>query len=301
MGTKGEKRPVSAALGIFDGVHRGHAAVIGQAVSDAEKKGYISGVCTFRTASVDTKGGEYAPIYSDETKTALIKELGVEYIYMADFGDIKNMSGEDFVKKILIGVMNAGTVVCGGDFRFGKGASCGREELESICRDNNIDVIVADDVTEENVRISSADIRRLIRSGDIKRVNFLLGHNYTVSGKIIQGNRFGRTMDFPTANQKMDVNAVMPKFGVYASFAEIDGRVYRGVTNIGVKPTLDSSGIPLAETHFPGFKGDIYGKDLNLRLAGFVRPEMKFPSSERLREQILSDVKTVMDMPAYEK
>ncbi|MCM1523847.1 MAG: riboflavin biosynthesis protein RibF [Ruminococcus sp.] len=286
----------AVALGIFDGVHRGHAAVISRAVKYSEEAGLVPSVCTFKTASVDTKGGEYAPIYSDETKCRLIEGLGIKNIRSLPFGEIKEMSGETFVRKFLIDAMKAKALVCGGDFRFGKNASCGCGDLEKLCRQSGMELIIADDVTEEDTRISSADIRRLIRQGEISRANRLLGHDYLISGSVAAGNKLGRTMDFPTANQKLDTNAVMPKFGVYASYGEIDGRTFRGVTNIGVKPTVDSSGVPLAETHFPGFSGDLYGRLLDLRLVCFVRPEMKFGSKDKLREQISADVRSVTDM-----
>ena len=290
-------RGTAAALGIFDGVHRGHRAVIDKAAEEAKKNGLAPAVCTFKTGTINTKGSGYRPIYSDETKLILLEREGAEYVFIPDFADVRDMSPEDFAEKILRGVLNARIVVCGRDFRFGKNAACSAEGLKEICGHLGMSLCVVDDVTENGVRICSADIRKYISEGDIKSANLLLGHNYAITGSVIHGNRFGRQMNFPTANQRMSENNVMPRFGVYASYAELDGKVYRGITNIGVKPTVDSSGIPLAETHFPGFSGDIYGREIVVRLCDFIRPEKRFNNTDELKTQINSDVKRVMSAP----
>ncbi len=288
-------KKTAVALGIFDGVHRGHCAVIGKAVDAAFSFGCIPAVCSFKTATITTKGVGYLPIYNDDTKAALIGKTGAEYIFMPDFSVVRNMTPEEFVCKILRDKMNAAVIVCGRDFRFGKNAACGTEGLGKICSDMNMKLIVIDDVTEKGVRISSAEIRRLIADGNVKNANILLGHDYAVNGEIINGNHFGRVMNFPTANQLMNGSFVLPKFGVYASYAEIDGIIYRGVTNIGVKPTVESTGIPLAETHFPSYSGDLYGRRLTVRLIDFIRTEVKFDNTDALKKQIEFDTCRVMN------
>lgn len=295
------KRPAeytAVALGIFDGLHLGHAAVIGKAVEIAEEKGIVPAVFTFKTATVTTKGDGYKPIYDDETKKRLIGELGAKYIFIPDFSDIRNFSPEEFAERILKGTFNAKYAVCGRDFRFGRGAACGTEELAEICRKNGIELLTVDDVTdgETGRKISSADIRRHIAEGRISDANRLMGHDYAVCGQVISGNRLGRTLDFPTANQLMPKNSVMPMFGVYASYAELDGKIYRGVTNIGVKPTVERDGVPLAETHFPNYSGDLYGSVLTVRLLEFVRREMKFEDTAHLKAQISRDTETILAM-----
>lgn len=285
----------SVALGIFDGVHRGHRSVIGQAVRDADENGYAAAVCTFKTGTVDTKGSKYQPIYSDETKSKLLEKEGAEYIYMPDFSEIRQMPPETFVEEILRNKLNAATVVCGRDFRLGKGAVCGTEGLSELCSQKGMKLIVVDDVSENGIRICSADIRENIRSGNMRAACRLLGHDYAISGEVIHGNHFGRVMNFPTANQKLDEHFVLPKFGVYASYTEIDGKIYKGITNIGVKPTVDSSGIPLSETHFPNYSGDLYGKSIVVHLIDFIRSEMRFENAQMLKKQIAKDVCAVME------
>ena len=131
----------SVALGVFDGVHRGHKAVIDAAAENAAANDLSAAVCTFRTATVDTKGTGFRPIYSDETKCLLLEHEGVEYVYMPDFSRIKNNSAEDFVRDILRKKMNAKTVVCGMDFRLGRGDSCTAEGLSVLCRENGMELI----------------------------------------------------------------------------------------------------------------------------------------------------------------
>lgn len=283
----------SVALGIFDGVHRGHRAVVGYAAKSAKASEFASAVCTFRTATVNTKGADYRPIYSDNAKFDIIEELGIDFIFAPDFSEIRGLSPEEFVSSVLIEKMNAAELVCGRDFHFGRNAACDVNGLADICSSKGIGLKVIDDVSDSGVRISSAQIRNMIADGDIVSANRFLGHDYAVIGEVIEGNHIGRQIDFPTANQAMNESFVLPKFGVYASYAEIDGTIYRGVTNVGVKPTVETKHIPLAETHFPSFDGDLYGRKLAVHLVDFIRPEQRFESLEALRGRIEKDTQTV--------
>lgn len=288
-----EKSPVptAAALGIFDGVHRGHKAVMGQAARLAREHNCACGVFTLNTATVTSKGREFMPIYSDDVKTLLLEKEGAEYIYSPAFEEIRNMSAEDFAINVLRKIMHARFVVCGRDFRFGKNAACSAAELSEICAGMGMKLTVVSDVTESGIRISSGDIRKLILSGDVEKANLLLGRDYFVSGEVIHGRQLGRQINFPTANQKLCSGCIIPRFGVYASYAVIDGEVCTGITNIGIKPTVDYSGEPLAETHFPGFEGDIYGRHIDVHLTKFIRPEMKFSGVSELKTRIAEDIK----------
>lgn len=294
-------RKTSVALGIFDGVHRGHSAVIERAVLTACQMGYAPAVCTFPTGSVTTKGADYLPIYNDETKCVLLEEKGAEYVYMPDFTLIKNMVPEEFVSEILCRKMNAGALVCGRDFRFGKNAACDVSRLEELCVQRNMKLYVVDDVCIGNVRIASAVIRQRLREGMICDVNCMLGHDYTIAGEVIRGNKIGRTINFPTANQQLDNRLILPKFGVYLSYACIDGVIYKGVTNIGVKPTVEKNGQPLAETHFPDFEGDLYGRNIAVRLKEYIRPEKRFDSIEELTAQITGDTELCRNTELFPK
>ena len=151
-------RGTAAALGIFDGVHRGHRAVIGKAVEEAGKNGLAPAVCTFKTSSINTKGSGYRPIYSDETKRVLLENEGVGYLFSPDFSEVRDMSPEEFAEKVLRDILNSKIVVCGRDFRFGKNAACSAEGLKEICDRLGMKLWVVDDVTENGIRICSAEI-----------------------------------------------------------------------------------------------------------------------------------------------
>lgn len=275
----------AVALGIFDGVHLGHRAVMKM----TENNG-IPAVFTFNNTSLRTKQGrmiEY--IYTDVQKAAIIGSLGIKEIFSEDFSGLRDMSGEEFAREILAKRLNASSVSCGGDFRFGYRASCGIAELSELGRKYGFSVKIAEDVTVDGEIVSSNNIRRLLKDGDPERASRLLGGYYIVSGEIVHGRQIGRTLDFPTVNQLFCEGQLVPKFGVYASSVLIDARHYESVTNIGVKPTVGGEQAPLAETHIIGFSGDLYGRSLNVELRSFIRPEMRFDSLDELKEQIARD------------
>lgn len=290
----------AVAMGLFDGLHYGHKTVIRYAADIAENNpGIEPAVFTFDTMSVTSKGnGGVECILSREMKFELIENLGVRYIYSPDFMNFKDLSGEEFVELVLCGKLSAKFVACGEDFRFGKGARCGTDELDRLCRKHGIRLYVVPPVREEHgVRISSTMIRELIRSGDIEQANILLGNHFTLKLPVAYGRQLGRKLDFPTINQYLPKRQVMPKFGVYASKTEVLGKIYKSVTNIGVKPTVGSEA-PLAETYIIGFDGsDLYGEVAKISLISFVRPEMKFNGTEALKAQIARDTQAVLEVP----
>lgn len=290
----------AVAMGLFDGLHYGHRTVIKYAADIAENNpGIEPAVFTFDTVSVTSKGnGGVECILSHEMKFELIERLGVKYIYSPDFMNFKDLTGEEFVELVLCGKLNAKFVTCGEDFRFGKGAGYGTDELDRLCRKHGIRLYVVPPVLEDHgVRISSTMIRELIKGGDIEQANQLLGNHFTLKLPVAYGRQLGRKLDFPTINQYLHKRQVMPRFGVYASKTEVLGKIYKSVTNIGVKPTVGSEA-PLAETYIIGFDGsDLYGETAKISLISFVRPEMKFNSTEALKEQIARDTQAVLEVP----
>ncbi|MCM1328468.1 MAG: riboflavin biosynthesis protein RibF [Ruminococcus sp.] len=290
----------AVAMGLFDGLHYGHRTVIRRAADvAAENPGIEPAVFTFDTASVTSKGdGGVEYILSREMKFELIEHLGVRYVYSPDFMNFKDLTGEEFVELVLCGKLNARFVTCGEDFRFGRQAKCGVDELDRLCRKHGIGLYVVPPVRQkQGARISSTMIRELIRSGDIEQANLLLGNHFTMKLPVVYGNRLGRELNFPTINQYLPKRQVMPRFGVYASKTELPGQIYKSVTNIGVKPTVGSAA-PLAETHIIGFDGsDLYGEIAKISLISFIRPEMKFDNVNDLKAQIGRDVRAALEVP----
>lgn len=281
-------KPSAVALGLFDGVHRGHQMIIGEAVKAAGADGINSAVFCFKTDTVTSKGhdGRIEMLMTDKEKAKLIDSLGVDYLYSPDFNDMKSLAPEDFVRDVLKGFLDCRYAVCGTDFTFGKGAAGKAEDLSALGKKYGIEVRVMDQLLYEGGVISSTEIRRLIRSGGISGANEMLGYRYGYVAEVEHGYERGRTWSFPTINQKIPKGLVLPKFGVYCSKVLIDGKWYSGVTNIGVKPTVNVETAPLAETFIIGYEGDLYGRELELRLYEFVRPERKFDSFDELKAEI---------------
>ncbi len=283
--------PTAVAAGLFDGVHLGHRAVIKKAAEIAgENPGIFPAVFTFETDTVTSKG-ETRFLLSRELKADIIGSLGVKYIYSPGFGDFRDMPAEDFAALVLRNRLAARYIVCGEDFRFGKNADGDVPLLERLCRKVDITVVTVPSVTSENgEKISSTAIRRLISEGRIHEANLMLGGCYSLKLPVACGHRIGRTINFPTINQYFLKNQLVPKFGVYASIAEFKGQSYRGVTNIGIRPTVANTEVPLAETYIEGFSGDLYGEAVKISLLEFIRPEKKFDSMTELAERIKCDV-----------
>lgn len=219
-------------------------------------------------------------------------KMGVKYLYAPDFAEVCTLSDEDFVKKILIDKLNAGFACCGRSFRFGKGGCGTPERLGKIGARYGMRVEVVQDVCLDGQIISSTRIREHIRRGEIEQANRLLGYELWYRLPVVKGNEIGRTISFPTINQIIPDTNIIPRYGVYKSYVEIDGRQYHGVTNIGVKPTVehrsDGTGAVM-ETHIIGFEGDLYGQDIAVALVRFIRPERKFAGLEELKQQIALD------------
>ncbi len=277
----------AVAIGIFDGVHIGHMAVIDSAVA-LKKEGLVPAAFTFSIADSPKTGGM---LISDELKREYLSKAGIERIESPDFSEFASMDGESFVRRRLIGEMNARAVCCGYDFRFGRGRACGTDELRDICARCGVRVYVAPEVTDSGLPVSSSRIREAIAAGDVSTANRLLGREYEFETQVSHGRRLAGRLGFPTINQKWPERFVTPRFGVYASRARIGGESYAAVTNIGVKPTVVENGGDgvLAESYIEGFSGDLYGCRVRVALVDFMRPERKFGSIDELKAQIMRD------------
>lgn len=284
------KNKTAVTMGIFDGVHIGHQAVINTAC-EFKKQGLDVVLFTFKTDTVTTKGrGFIEMLLSDDLKKERFDKLGVDYIYSPAFDEMKNMTSAQFVEQVLYKKLNADVVVCGEDFRFGKGAKGDAEKLKLLCEKYHIKTVIVKQAKYEGRKISSSDIRDCIRHGEIKRANEMLGYNYYYKLPVLHGNEIGRTLDFPTINQEITKGHILPKFGVYITRTKIDGKWHNSISNIGVKPTVEERSAPLIETNILDFEGDIYGQVVEVELICFLRPERKFESVDELKRQVKSDI-----------
>lgn len=271
--------PSAVALGAFDGLHKGHMAVIRAAVQKGES--LQSAVLTFARSP----SGK-AELLTGEEKEKLLKEAGVRRMYSLEFSELKEWDARRFVKEILFEKCGARLLCCGEDFRFGKGREGDVSLLGQLCERQGASLIVVPPVKEGGEKISSTRIRLAVEQGEISLANKLLGRPFGFFAEVIHGNHIGGPiLGTPTLNQAVPENFCLPPFGVYSSWVQVGGDFFYGVTNIGVKPTVGSDRV-LAETYLPGFSGDLYGRKVRLCLLEFIRPEKKFSSLEELKEEI---------------
>ncbi len=283
---KNEKTAV--ALGTFDGLHLGHMSVIKKTLDTGRK----SLVLLFSEHPLKVLNGE-APgaIIDSADEDTLIRSLGAEPVRI-DFAEIRDMSPREFISTILKDRLNAGSVACGYNYRFGKGGGGDAEALRKICVEYGIEVSVADEVDCDGSPVSSTRIREAIAAGDMAAAEEMLGRAYSYNLTVEHGQARGRSLGFPTINQRFPEGFCLPKFGVYVSRTEVDGKIYPSVTNVGVRPTVGSDA-PSSETYIDGYSGDLYGRKIRVSLLSFIRPERKFGAIDELKEQVERDIKEV--------
>lgn len=286
--TEMPKKPTAVALGVFDGVHRGHRAVL----KEASRLDYLEPwVFTFSERSLPAGKQGARRLEPAEIKYSIMKKCGIAHVYAPDFEEVRELSGEEFVKKILVEHLRCRKVVCGTDFRFGKNAACGAAEMQELCGRYGIECCLIDKLYEDGAVISSTRIREACENGDMKAVRKLCGYPFCVRKEVVPGKHLGREFGLPTINQGFDEGYIIPKFGVYVSAAYVDGKLYPAVTNVGVKPTVSAEGVPVVETNIIGLFGDLYGKTVTVFLLEYVREEMIFEDKEALFERIALDRK----------
>ena len=276
---------LAAALGSFDGLHLGHRQVIGNTLS---APGLRPAVITFQqNPSVSLQKKPVPLLTTNEQKLALLKEMGVEVVYLLPFDRIRDMEPEDFVEA-LYRVCRVRALSCGFNFRFGKNGRGDAGLLKELCREKGISLSITPPVSVAGETVSSTRIRACLEQGDVQQAGQLLGRPFGYDFEVTHGRQLGRTWGTPTINQPFPQGYVLPRFGVYASLVEVEGQKYYGVTNIGVKPTVGSD-CALSETWIPEFSGDLYGKKVPVELLDFIRPERKFDSLDQLKNEILEN------------
>lgn len=281
-------KDTAVALGRFDGVHLAHKAVISAAAQQNSE--FVPAVFTFCD---NPNKATSLLLTTEEEKRNLIALCGTELLVNATFDSVRNMSAEDFADTVLCKHLNAKAVFCGYNYRFGKNAAGDTSTLAKLCKERNISFTCIDEVEG----FSSTAVRNLLQAGKAKDAAKILGRCYTLSGAVVHGNALGRTISTPTLNIDVPKEKLLPLFGVYATTATIDGKVYKSVTNIGLKPTVGSD-LPTVETFLLEAKGNFYGKKVELALIDFIRPEQKFSSLEALSKTIKADTETARNILA---
>ena len=277
------------ALGFFDGVHLGHQALLTACKHLSQQHGYEAGVVTFRShPDALVLGKTPALINTIHQRQLQLLGYGISDIKVLPFDEkLMNMPWQDF----LLGLVKEGAAgfVCGEDFRFGYRGEGDSHLLGEFCKERGLCYAVVPAQSLDGIIVSSTYIRQLLQTGEMEQATRFLGHPYALSGKVISGRKLGRTIGVPTANLPLPEELAVPKFGVYACKAVVDGREYPAVTNIGTRPTV-SGHHATVEAWLLDFDGDLYGKEMTLLFYAFLRSEQKFDSLEELKAQIAEDI-----------
>ena len=284
----------AVTLGKFDGLHLGHKELINEVLRSA---GLTKVLFTFDVNPLSILSEkEFRLIYTDEERKTFLKNSGLDYLIDYPFNKkTMDTEAEEFIEKILHNKLGAKKLVVGTDFRFGKDRQGDVNLLEKRSKDFGYELKVIEKKVMYGEEISSTRIRKLIKNGDVKITGDLLGRAFSFSGKIVHGNHLGHTIGMPTINIKPDSNKLFPPFGVYASDTELDGKIYRGITNIGVKPTISENNVIGVETWLFEFDRDVYGHFAKVNLLEFIRPEMKFASLKDVKKQVVIDAKKAVE------
>jgi riboflavin kinase/FMN adenylyltransferase len=294
LGKTGHK--VCLAIGVFDGVHLGHQQIIRQTIADTHQHGAQAVVVTFDRHPNAVVAPDRVPlqIYSRSQKLRTIESFGVHAVLEIPFDKpFSEKLGDTFVRELQAGFGKIHSICVGADFVFGHRRSGNVALLKTLGAELQFQVHGLAAVSLDGLAVSSTRIREIIRAGDIDGAGQMLGRPYAVCGRVVEGDRMGRQLGFPTANLE-STGLILPPNGVYSAVTQIQGRIYRVALNIGVRPTVASEKPPLrVEAHILGFGGDLYHQELELELGLKLRDEMRFGSINELRAQIQRDVAAV--------
>ena len=285
---------VVAATGFFDGVHKGHRKVLSELCRVAADEGKESAVITFWPHPrnvLQQDACNLRLLNSLDEKERLVKDLGVDKFITIPFSrEFSKLSTKEFLDIYLKQKYDVSTLIIGYDHRLGSNANQSQKEMMETARSLGINVVRVEEFLIDDNIISSTKVRNLLTVGDITSANDFLGYNYELNGVVVSGQRLGRTIGFPTANMKLyNPLKVVPGNGVYAVWAEVFGKSYMGMCNIGTRPTVADSNERTIETYILNFNEDIYGLDLKIKFVGKIRDEKKFTSLEMLKEQLEKD------------
>jgi len=275
-------KKTAIAFGTFDGVHKGHSAVI-----DLPQECYKVAV-TFYYPPKLVLTGEKELLMPVKERFGKLYRMGIDEIYSMDFNEVKDMGAKDFLQFIK-SKYHPCVISCGFNYRFGKNGEGNTDVLRAFCADNGIQFKCVQPVKTGQATVSSTLIREKLKSGDVEGAAQLLGEPFSFETEVIHGQKRGRTIGFPTVNQKYPEDLVKLKFGVYKTKIGFEGKEYYGITNIGIRPTFESDFV-ICETYIENFSGDLYGKNLRLTPIEYLREEKKFNSLEELKEQINKDL-----------
>ena len=278
------------ALGFFDGVHKGHGALLRTVAQAADRLGAMPCAFTFDRSPTAAITGQTIPLLSSvEDRVWLMRRYyGIEEVIVAPFDGMQKMDWQDFVSEYLQKELGCVHVVAGHDFHFGYMGKGNPQRLQEKCRELGMGCDIIQKVEQDGITISSTYIRTLIAQGEMERANQFLGHPHTLTNRVAHGKKIGTTtLGFPTVNLLIPQGVIVPAYGVYATRVWFDGQCRCAVTNVGVRPTVeDNDGHVTVEGFILDFDGDLYGHEIRMEFYKYLRPEQKFASMQALADEI---------------
>ena len=279
-------------IGTFDGVHLGHQQILKQLIDTSRKSKLKSVLLTFfpHPRMVLQPDISMRLIQTIQEREKALQKTGLDYLVIHPFStEFSRLSADDYVKQILVEQLNVRKVVVGYDHRFGRNRTASLEDMYHYAEIHEFEVIEINAEKIESTAVSSTKIRKAIDEGNIELANTYLGHSFTIEGMVIDGDKRGRELSYPTANIDLqNQHKIVPKQGVYLVKSKLKGRVVYGMMNIGTKPTFDTT-MPSIEVHFLDWNGNLYGQAVQVELLKWVREERKFNTVEELQTQIQAD------------
>lgn len=288
--------PCVLVLGMFDGVHRGHQALLMRGDELAQEMVYPLAVCTFQPHPLHVLAPQKEPamLTTLPEKAAVMQSFGVDGLCVTTFTrERAEQSPEDFMAE-MVEIYAPVVVVCGFNFTFGAGGRGNGQMLKEYGKKHGFRTVIVPEVVLDGETVSSTRIRRLLAQGDIHQVNSLLGRGYSISGCVTEGKQLGRTLGFPTANIVVPPKKALPAFGVYACYLQTSGGVFPAIVNVGRHPTLPEGAVTV-EAHVMDEFLSLYGRRVRLTFLKYMRPEQKFDSVEALKAQMVQDVAACRD------
>lgn len=283
--------PSAAAIGKFDGIHRGHRELL-DSIVERRARGLKAVALTFDPAPAFFFGQTgLRELTTREERRDIFHKVGIDVLIEYPFDTATaSMLPEAFVREVLVGRMKAAYIVAGTDLSFGDKGKGDCALLQSYAAAGGYEVKIVQKLCHNGREVSSTYVREEVERGNMELVTELIGYPYSVGGRVVHGKQFGRTIGMPTLNLLPPDNKLLPPRGVYLSQVSVDGRHYDGITNIGCKPTVSEEKVMGVETYLYDFSGDLYGEKIRVNLLAYCRPERKFADKEELKAQLEKDI-----------
>ncbi|MCH5263037.1 MAG: bifunctional riboflavin kinase/FAD synthetase [Lachnospiraceae bacterium] len=280
----------AVAIGKFDGVHLGHRKLIHKII-EQKKENCLATVFTFDTSAAAFFGGEEKELTTVAEKRRIFEELGIDVLIEFPLNrETAATEPGEFVHKYLAEQMQTAYICAGTDLSFGRGGAGNYALLEQYAEKYGYLAELIDKVKVDGEMVSSTRVREAVREGRMEDAARMLGTPYNVSGIVEHGKRLGRSIGMPTANLIPEKDKLLPPYGVYYSRVRTEGKTYKGISNVGCKPTVNTENAAGVETYLYDYDGDLYGRNITVELLSYRRPEMKFENVERLKEQMEADI-----------